>query len=332
MASMAHGVAAAGARHKLNAAGEDFLEPLLANTKAFDSDDDSEESEESVEFEKQGPIAKLKTTAIYGILCAGVAVSVLAFVLAPQTLTFVAGAICVANTDITGLNNTSRPCQTFASALRSLNNKLRRDANRLSDEVDALSDEVDALKPEAERAKEVEENLNGITAAQNINVDRLVELVRENGVIIEAMKDNLRKRVVQDIIKIVIDSDKDNDMRISKVESKMMLLKIRIQLQEYGVDFDEAKFYKVLSVNPCVSRIISLIRKLVPNLEFESERPSDDESTVDEESDIQAVAEMFTWANDDTVTSDGSRRVSIMAPTRPSFSPKIGASSRKVRG
>jgi hypothetical protein len=43
MASMAHGVAAAGARHKLNAAGEDFLEPLLANTKAFDSDDDSGE-------------------------------------------------------------------------------------------------------------------------------------------------------------------------------------------------------------------------------------------------------------------------------------------------
>jgi hypothetical protein len=43
MASMAHGVAAAGARYKLNAAGEDFLEPLLANTKAFDSDDDSGE-------------------------------------------------------------------------------------------------------------------------------------------------------------------------------------------------------------------------------------------------------------------------------------------------
>jgi hypothetical protein len=34
--------------------------------------------------------------AVYGILCAGVAVSVLAFVLAPQNLTFVAGAICVA--------------------------------------------------------------------------------------------------------------------------------------------------------------------------------------------------------------------------------------------
>ena len=38
MASMAHGIAAAGARYKLNAAGEGFLEPLLANTEGLDSD------------------------------------------------------------------------------------------------------------------------------------------------------------------------------------------------------------------------------------------------------------------------------------------------------
>jgi hypothetical protein len=158
-------------------------------------------------------------------------------------------------------------------------------------------------------------------------------LLRENGEVMEAMKDNLRKRVVQDIVKIVIDSDKDNDMRISKVESKMMALKIRIQLQEYGVEFDESKFYKVLSVNPCVPRIISLVQKLIPNLDqigSESERPIDDESAAEEAEDVKAVAEMFTWAEDDTVTSDGSRRVSIMAPTRPSFSPKLGAASRKA--
>jgi hypothetical protein len=87
MASMAHGIAAAGARYKLNAAGKGFLEPLLANTEGLDSDSGKisvkcchyfwgnlnlgfylqpfiEESEdESVEIEKQGPLAKLKTTA-----------------------------------------------------------------------------------------------------------------------------------------------------------------------------------------------------------------------------------------------------------------------------
>lgn len=87
MAPMAHGIAAAGARYKLNAAGEGFLEPLLANTEGLDSDSGKisfkcchyflailiwafypqlfiEESEdESVEIEKQGPLAKLKTTA-----------------------------------------------------------------------------------------------------------------------------------------------------------------------------------------------------------------------------------------------------------------------------
>jgi hypothetical protein len=40
MSALAHGVAAAGARHKMRAAKEGLLEPLLAST-TIDSDDES---------------------------------------------------------------------------------------------------------------------------------------------------------------------------------------------------------------------------------------------------------------------------------------------------
>ena len=53
-------------------------------------------------------------------------------------------------------------------------------------------------------------------------------------------------------------SDKNNDGRFCKVETKMLVLKISLQLQEYGVEFDEAKFYKVMSVDPTVTRTLTM--------------------------------------------------------------------------
>lgn len=46
------------------------------------------------------------------------------------------------------------------------------------------------------RAKVAEEELQEVADRQHINIDRLVELVKENGEIIDAIKDNLRKRVL----------------------------------------------------------------------------------------------------------------------------------------
>ena len=39
-------------------------------------------------------------------------------------------------------------------------------------------------------------------------------------------------------LQIVMLSDKNNDGRFCKVETKMLVLKISLQLQEYGVEFD----------------------------------------------------------------------------------------------
>ena len=57
----------------------------------------------------------------------------------------------------------------------------------------------------------------------------------------------MRDRVIQDVVSIVVSSDKNRDGRFSKVETKMLVLRIRLQLQEYGVEFDENKFYKFMS-------------------------------------------------------------------------------------
>lgn len=72
--------------------------------------------------------------------------------------------------------------------LRSMNNKLREDANQLEENVDELSSEIDILEPEADRAAKVEGQLRGIADKQQVNVDKLVELVKENENVLVEMR------------------------------------------------------------------------------------------------------------------------------------------------
>lgn len=60
-------------------------------------------------------------------------------------------------------------------------------------------------------------------------------------------------------------SDKDNDQKIDKQEAKQLALKIRLQLQEYDVDFDSDKFLKVIGKDPSVPGVISIVQKLLPD-------------------------------------------------------------------
>ena len=170
----------------------------------------------------------------------------------------------------------------------------------------------------------MEEELRGIAERQEVNVNKLVELVKENGEILAKMRvrecnfatlyvyhihliilthfsvlfsfsqnqDNLRKRIVQDIITIVVKSDRDNDQTIDKSEAKTLALRIRLSLQEYGVQFDSDKFLKAIGDNPSVPGVIAIVQKLLPKAEtvddesVDSDYDSDDEGYDSDEDDI----------------------------------------------
>lgn len=92
-------------------------------------------------------------------------------------------------------------------------------------------------------------------------------------------------------LQIVMLSDKNNDGRFCKVETKMLVLKISLQLQEYGVEFDEAKFYKVMSVDPTVTRTLTIVKRLVPSLNDDEDSVSSGEDD-DEENDAYDMFHM----------------------------------------
>jgi len=98
---------------------------------------------------------------------------------------FVAGGICIANVPYAVYKESELK---KIPTLRSMNNKLREDANNLERNVDQLSDAIDILEPEADRAAEVEGNLRKIADKQHVNVDKLVDLVKENEHILVDMR------------------------------------------------------------------------------------------------------------------------------------------------
>jgi hypothetical protein len=186
--------------------------------------------------------------------------------------------------------------------------------------VDALHEEIDILKPEAERyvpfplpprnyfcartsnlvivhtyrTAEVEDNLRLLTSKQNVNVDKLIELVRENNEILSKMRTNLQQRIAQDIITLILKSDKDNDSTIDRFESKILALRIRLHLQEYGVEFDAAKFMIAIRKDPSVKGVMSLAMKLLDHGDGGSDNEGEQTKNDDD------IFDMFYLASDDS--------------------------------
>ncbi len=77
------------------------------------------------------------------------------------------------------------------------------------------------------------------------------------------MQENLRQRIIQDVITIVVKSDKNNDQSIDRVEAKVLALRIRLALQEYGVEFDAEKFIMAIRRDPSITGVITIARKLL---------------------------------------------------------------------
>lgn len=136
---------------------------------------------------------------------------------------------------------------------------------------------------------------------------------------IATIQDNLRQRIVQDIITIVVKSDRDNDQTIDKSEAKTLALRIRLSLQEYGVQFDSDKFLKAIGSNPSVPGVIAIVQKLLPKAESAVDDGSSVGSGTDDEYDSEDdddIYDMFYMADDDVRASACGGGGDAMDPSR----------------
>ncbi|KAL3817294.1 hypothetical protein ACHAXA_003215 [Cyclostephanos tholiformis] len=149
---------------------------------------------------------------------------------------------------------------------------LRCLAKRLTDELKILAKEKEALIAEVGRLEQSRIILEQIVKDRNDgNVDELVKRVRENQAILRKMKENIRQSVLQDVVKLVLHSDVDRDGYISKRESDVLVKRLLISMEAYGIVFDTQKFHHAVGLNPSIYGVLAIVRRLLPD---ENNKPS----------------------------------------------------------
>lgn len=266
---------------------ESMLTPLLSDEEAsVDSDGGlSQDSDASMRAEtiKQTPMQIIKSLAVYVGLCAGIAASAAAIALAPSIVVFIMGGICIANIPCAVLKE--RQIGKLQS-LRDMNIMLREDAKMLEEQAEILSEAIVYLEPEAGRAAVVANELRDIAQRLDVDENTLVDLVKENEGILSQMRDNLRQRIVHDMITIVAKSNKSSSETFDNSEAKILALMIHISLQVYGVDFDSDKFLKVMGEDATLQRVFGILQRLLPaNNNGQTENAGSHHSDWDEEMD-----------------------------------------------
>eukprot|EP01082_Thalassiosira_pseudonana_P003675 g2863.t1 g2863 contig12:940887-942046(+) len=315
-----------------NSRANDLVAPLLkkggggTDTVATTTSDAQQNSIISEPTIKPTATTILRATTVALVSAAGVASSIAAFLVSPAIIVYVAGGMCLANVPVVLYKERK---MALLPALRNTVNELREMSRTLQGQVDSLQKELDDLNTCAMRQvgfEGVENELQELATTQGTNVERLVDLVSENEQILFLMRENLRQKVLQDVISIVVRTDRDNTQRIDKVEAKLLALKITVKLEVYGIFFDQDKFLMAVALNPTLAGVICTIRKLMPEVD-ENGNPCDDQSSKSDDSyflDEDDMYDMFYMSRDEQ-----RKRGSVMA-LRAAFHGQKGVSLARL--
>jgi len=230
--------------------------------------------------------------AVCAMTVAGAAASAVSFVLSPTVIVYVAGGLCCLHVPFVLFRE--KKMLELPTLMRTVN-EIRKLSDALEEESCILKEEIDCMHCECSRFDHVERDLLGIVQRQGHSVDSVTDLLRQNEEILDLMKDNLRRTVIEDVIRITVASDLDNNQRICRDEAKLLALKIAVQLEEHTIAFDESKFMQAVALNPTLCGVVGIVRKLLPT---DAENNMTDEDTA---SVYSAVSRRYSLEEKDDV-------------------------------
>lgn len=251
---------------------------------SVNSDERERDASSYVDPGKLTAMQMAKWATVLIVAGAGAAASLASFALSPAIIVYVAGGICLMNFPMVIYKENKI---LFLPSREQEVEQLEDTVELLKQEADLLEDEVEYLLGHASRYAEAEQELQEVALEQGSNVEELVDLIRLNEETMDLMRDHLRQKVIEDVIGIVIRSEKESHQRVDRVEAKLLALKITVKLEAYGITFDEDKFLQSAAMNPTLWGVASAVRKLLPPLD---EEHFDDTSVA---SDVDDVYDMF---------------------------------------
>lgn len=115
----------------------------------------------------------------------------------------------------------------------------------------------------------------------------------------------MRQVVLQDVVKIVLQSDRDHDGMISKKEADILETRLLMSMQIYGIVFDTVKFHRAVGLSPSLCGVMTIVKRLLPDEDdrvstFYDTIASDSEDEDDEEDEGEEdIYDMFYVRTED---------------------------------
>mmetsp|Transcript_20227 Transcript_20227/g.29993 ORF Transcript_20227/g.29993 Transcript_20227/m.29993 type:complete len:347 (-) Transcript_20227:10-1050(-) len=223
------------------------------------------------------------------LLAAVVATSAAAMLEVHQIVVYVAGAVGILNVPLVAEAQYRIGKQI---GLRAASNSLREQAELLKEERKILKNEINDLRGLVNNLDGIEEDLSEICKIQGYNSDTMVSLVKENEYTLMQMRKCLREVAMADITRIVINFDRDNDMKICEKELSDLVLALRIRLEAHGIDLDVDKFKAMVRKDDDIAHIITELGKIMFDDETEhldQDRLSAAVSSSEEEENLMSM-------------------------------------------
>lgn len=143
--------------------------------------------------------------------------------------------------------------------LRTVHNRLRASVNEFSAENTKLAANNDRLEEEIVPLKESEEKLSQIAEQNGSDVKKLTGLVSENQKTIDEMREIQKQDLVQNLMQILMEADRDEDGELTDREVKRLMNKMK---NLPAINFDEEKFERKLENHRQLSSFLTMVHEV----------------------------------------------------------------------
>lgn len=197
---------------------------------------------------------------------ASVATAAAAMILNPVNIVFAAGGLSCA---IGPYAYWQQRRLTDVIALQETHKALAEQVERLGKENTRLHETVVDLSETVDRLEDVEQALDVITQTQGQSIEAFEEQVQDNREILNKMQSNLKANVLQNLLQVVIRSDKDENMTIEEHEIGDLVNRIK---GINGVEVNETRFQDAItSSGGSLQCVMDIIRNLMDDNVSEGE-------------------------------------------------------------
>ena len=146
------------------------------------------------------------------------------------------------------------------------NNQMRKATNEINKNVSAQAGFTDSLEEEAARLAELNQQLAMIAKTQGTNVEMLQSLVKRNKVALNEMTRITKAKLVQKLVELVIEGDKNGDFVIDENEAMELYLRLK-NFRPDCIKVNETNFMKAIEENKGeLKGIMEIVKEITDNV------------------------------------------------------------------